>query len=53
MATFELMINTVLDWLKIPFTIYGYTISLWTIIVYSLLASFVVWFIVRFFDFGG
>lgn len=53
METFGLLIQTIIGWLQIPFTIYGYTITLWAVMVYSLIASFVIWIIVRLFDFGG
>ena len=53
METFGGVVQAIVDWLKIDFTLYGYTFSLWTVLVYGLLASFVLWVVIRIFDFGG
>ncbi|MCQ4807542.1 hypothetical protein NE626_12030 [Intestinimonas massiliensis] len=35
--------------LKMPFTIWGFTLNLWDILIWSLIAGIILWLIVRFF----
>ena len=53
MDTVKTIFNTVVMWLQIPFELYGYTLSLWDLLIYGLLASFLIWIIVKIFDFGS
>ena len=46
------IVNAIVEWLKIPFTIYGFTFSLWAVLCWTLLAGFVLWTVCRIFDFG-
>ena len=48
----KILIDAVVTWLKIEFTVYGYTLSLWSVIVWGILASFVLFCISKIFDFG-
>lgn len=36
--------------MKIPITIYGFTFSFWTVLLWSLLAGIIIWFIGRVFS---
>ena len=36
------------DFMKMEFTVYGYTLSYWDLLLYSLVGSFLIWLIVRF-----
>lgn len=53
MESVKVVFDTVVFLFKIPFTIYGFTISLWQMIIYVLLGSFALWLVVKIFNFGG
>lgn len=40
METLKLLFDAIVGYFKIPFTIFGYTFSLWTVLIYALVASF-------------
>ena len=41
------MISTTVDILKIEFTLYGFTFSLWQILLFNLVGGLVIWVIVE------
>ena len=53
MYDLKTLFTFILSLYKIDFTIYGYTFNFWAILVWLLLGSFVLWFIVKFFNIGG
>ena len=44
------LIRLVVDIMKIPFTVWGFTLSLWEIMLYSMVVLIVVYLIVGYFD---
>ena len=50
MSDFGAMLGGVVDVMKYSFTIWGYTLSFWEILLWSLGASLVIWLIVGFFN---
>lgn len=50
MEDFAAMISGVVDIMKFEFTVWGYTVSFWNVLLWSLLASFVIWLIWGFFN---
>lgn len=52
MEDIKRLFDAVIDLMKIPFTIYGFTISLWSIFVWVLVAGVVIWIIGKIFG-GG
>lgn len=53
MYYFHVVVDAIVTWLKIEFTIYGYTLSLWAILCYVLIASFVLWLLFKLFDWSS
>lgn len=51
MEYFAEIVNVVVDFMKIPFTLWGITFSLWSVFVWSIFASIVVWAVIKIF--GG
>lgn len=47
LSDFLAVMAAVLEFFKIPFTIYGVTISLWQVLMFSALASVLIGFIAR------
>lgn len=50
MEDFAAMIGGTVDVMKFNFTLWGYTLSYWDILLWSLVAGLVIWLIVGFFN---
>lgn len=44
------LIQTVVDLMRFEFTIWGFTLSFWGILIWSLIAGLIVWAVMRFFE---
>lgn len=53
MEDLKTLFDFVLDLLKMPITIYGFTISFWSIIVWTLIATVCLFVIGKIFNSGG
>lgn len=50
MNDFAALISATVEIMRQPFTIWGFTLNFWDIMLWSLIAGIIVWLIVRFFD---
>lgn len=50
MGDFQVLFNVCLQILKIPITLYGFTISLWEILIFGVVGFFLLYLIYRMFD---
>ena len=49
MKNVEIIIDLAIKILKLPITVYGYTISFWEVLIWSSIASIVAYFLFRIF----
>lgn len=49
MEDFKAFILAPVQIMKVPFTIWGFTLNFWDILIWSLIAGILIWLIVRFF----
>ena len=50
MEALGILIGVVVDLMKIEFTVFGHTLSWWGIMIWGMIASLVIYLIVRFFN---
>lgn len=50
MDAFGALVQAVVQIMKLPFTIWGFTLNFWDIMIWSLIAGIVIYLIVRFFE---
>ena len=50
MADFAAMIQAMVQLIQVPFTIWGFTLNFWDILIWTLVAGILVYVIVRFFN---
>ena len=49
MEDFAAVITYCVNIMKVPFTIWGFTLNLWDILIWSIVAGIIIYLIVRFF----
>lgn len=52
MEYFAEIIDVIITFMKIPFTLWGFTFSLWSVFVWGILASLAIWALMKIFG-GG
>ena len=52
MEYFAEIIDVIITFMKIPFTLWGFTFSLWSVFIWGLLASLAIWAVMKIFG-GG
>ena len=52
MEYFAELIQVIVNFMKIPFTLWGFTFSLWSVFVWGILASLAIWAVMKIFG-GG
>ena len=50
MSDFAAMIQAVVQLMQMPFTLWGFTLNFWDIMIWSLIAGIIIYLIVRFFQ---
>lgn len=50
MEDFAAMIQAVVDLMRFEFTIWGFTLTFWGILLWSMIAGLIVWAVMRFFE---
>lgn len=50
MEDFQALVSTVVKVMTVPFTLWGFTLNFWDIMIWSLIAGIIICLIVRFFN---
>lgn len=50
MEDFKAMVQIAVDVMRFEFTIWGFTLNFWDILIWSMIAGLLIWALVRFFE---